>query len=91
MKKQTKTALYIRVSTEAQAEEGYSVDAQKEMLVGWCRSKNITEWELYIDGGRSGANIDRPELLRLIEDIKNGLVDDELGVELLIIGMNDRM
>ena len=75
MKKQTKTALYIRVSTEAQAEEGYSVDAQKEMLVGWCRSKNITEWELYIDGGRSGANIDRPELLRLIEDIKNGLVD----------------
>ena len=34
MKKITKTALYIRVSTEAQAEEGYSVEAQKQMLTG---------------------------------------------------------
>jgi site-specific DNA recombinase len=75
MKKNTKTALYIRVSTEAQAEEGYSVDAQKQMLTGWCRSKNITDYELYTDGGRSGANLDRPELLRLIDDIKSGSID----------------
>ncbi len=75
MKKITKTALYIRVSTEAQAEEGYSVEAQKQMLAGWCRSKNVTDYEIYTDGGRSGANMERPELQRLIGDIKSGIID----------------
>ena len=27
-------ALYIRVSTDAQREEGYSIDAQEQMLIG---------------------------------------------------------
>ena len=27
-----RAALYVRVSTDAQREEGYSIDAQKEML-----------------------------------------------------------
>ena len=29
-------ALYIRVSTDAQREEGYSIDAQEEMLKAYC-------------------------------------------------------
>ncbi len=70
-----KTALYIRVSTDAQAEEGYSVEAQKEMLSGYCKSKNIKEYDFYIDAGRSGANIERPEMSRLIDDIRRKTVD----------------
>ena len=65
------TALYIRVSTDAQYEEGYSVDAQKQKLEQYCRLKDITEYEFYIDGGWSGSNIDRPEMKRMIEDIRN--------------------
>ena len=65
------TALYIRVSTDAQYEEGYSVDAQKQKLEQYCRLKDITEYEFYIDGGWSGSNIDRPEMRRMIEDIRN--------------------
>ena len=65
------TALYIRVSTDFQAEEGYSIEAQKEMLEGYCRSRRIENFEFYIDGGFSGSNIERPQMLRLIEDIKN--------------------
>ncbi len=67
-------AVYIRVSTDAQREEGYSIDAQKEMLTAYCISKGIKEYEYYIDGGFSGSNIDRPELKRLIEDIKKGKI-----------------
>ena len=65
------TALYIRVSTDAQYEEGYSVDAQKQKLEQYCRLKDITEYEFYIDGGWSGSNIDRPEMKRMREDIRN--------------------
>ncbi len=70
MKKNRITALYIRVSTDAQAEEGYSIEAQQEMLEGYCKSKQIENFEFYIDGGFSGSNIERPEITRLIEDIK---------------------
>ena len=68
-------AIYIRVSTDAQREEGYSIDAQKEMLTAYCVSKGIKKYEYYIDGGFSGSNIDRPELKRLIEDVKNGKIN----------------
>lgn len=68
-------AIYIRVSTDAQREEGYSIDAQKEMLTAYCVSKGIKKYEYYIDGGFSGSNIDRPELKRLIEDVKGGKID----------------
>lgn len=63
------TALYIRVSTDYQFEEGYSVDAQKEKLEQWCKLRDITEYEFFIDGGFTGSNIDRPEMKRLIEMI----------------------
>lgn len=65
-----KAAIYIRVSTDAQREEGYSIDAQKEMLTAYCISKGIKAYEYYIDGGFSGSNLDRPQLKKLISDIK---------------------
>ena len=73
--KKRKTALYIRVSTDAQFEEGYSVDAQKEKLAQYCKLKDIEDYEFYIDGGWSGSNIERPEIKRLIADIKAEKID----------------
>ena len=67
-------AIYIRVSTDAQAEEGYSIEAQKEQLTAYCISKNIRDYEYYVDAGWSGSNIDRPELQRLIQDCKEGKI-----------------
>lgn len=69
-KKTKSAAIYIRVSTDAQFEEGYSVDAQKEQLTAYCISKGIKHYKFYIDGGWSGSNIDRPELQKLIKEIK---------------------
>ena len=66
-----KTGIYLRVSTEEQAREGFSIHAQKEKLT---RYANINDWDIYdfyIDDGISGKNItDRPSINRLIEDVK---------------------
>lgn len=69
-----KAALYIRVSTDAQYEEGYSVEAQKLKLEQYCALHDIVNYEFYIDGGWSGSNIDRPEMKRMIEEITAGKV-----------------
>lgn len=69
-----KAAIYIRVSTDAQAEEGYSIDAQKEQLTAYCIAKGIKNYEYYIDGGYSGSTINRPEIQRLISDCSNNKI-----------------
>ncbi len=66
-----RAAIYIRVSTEAQREEGYSIDAQKEMLTAYCVSRQISDYDYYIDGGFTGSNMERPELQRMIADAKS--------------------
>ena len=66
-----KAALYVRVSTDAQREEGYSIDAQQEMLAAYCKSKGIAEYAFYVDGGFTGSNLDRPAMHQLIDDAKN--------------------
>ena len=69
-----KAAIYIRVSTEAQREEGYSIEAQKEMLEAYLISKGIKSFELYSDGGFTGSNLERPEMKRLIADVKENKI-----------------
>ena len=64
-----KAGLYCRVSTDAQV-EGYSIDAQKKLLEAYCISKEITDYEFYIDGGFSGSNLERPAIKRLMDDVK---------------------
>lgn len=64
-------ALYVRVSTEAQAEEGFSVGAQTERLIGYCTAMGWNDYELYIDGGFSGSNLNRTAMQRMIEDVQN--------------------
>ncbi len=77
-----KAGLYIRVSTDAQFEEGYSVDAQKEMLEAYCKTKRIKQYDFYIDGGYTGSNIDRPELNRLIQDVKENKISNVIVYKL---------
>lgn len=65
-----KAALYIRVSTREQI-ENYSIPSQKERLEAFCKSKSWDVYDFYIDGGYSGSNTDRPDLQRMLNDIKN--------------------
>lgn len=63
------TAMYIRVSTDAQSEEGYSLEMQEQKLRQWCDFKDYHDCELYCDGGWSGSNLERPDMKRMIADI----------------------
>ena len=72
-KKETR-ALYVRVSTEAQAEEGYSIGAQTERLRAYCTAMGWTQTELYVDGGFSGSSLERPQIQRLIGDVGSGSI-----------------
>ncbi|MBA7496551.1 hypothetical protein ES702_07160 [subsurface metagenome] len=64
-----KVAIYTRVSTEEQAREGFSLEAQLERLRAYCLAR---EWEIsreYTDPGFSGRNIRRPQYKQMMEDI----------------------
>lgn len=55
--------------------EGYSIDAQKELLVNFAKSKEFDSYEFYIDGGFSGKDLNRPAIQNLINDVKNKKID----------------
>mgnify|MGYP002624459924 CR=1 FL=1 len=63
--------LYIRVSTQEQAQEGYSVGEQKERLIAYCKAHDWLIVEIYVDPGYSGSNLNRPGIQKLMADIKD--------------------
>lgn len=65
-----KVAIYARVSTLNQAEEGYSINGQVESLTKYCEVMEWDIFETYIDGGFSGGKLERPAMNRLIIDAK---------------------
>ncbi len=74
-----KTGIYIRVSTEEQAEHGYSIRAQQEKLGSYAKIKDWNIYKFYIDEGKSGKSITgRSELINMLDDIKEGLVNNVL-------------
>lgn len=79
---QKKHALYIRVSTEAQAEEGFSIAAQIERLQAYCVAKGWNNSTLYVDGGYSGSNLNRPQIKQLIADTEAGKLESVIVYKL---------
>lgn len=77
-----KVALYVRVSTLEQAEEGYSIGEQKDKLKKYCEIKDWTITKIYSDPGFSGSNINRPSIQQLIKDAGTGLYDAVLVYKL---------
>ena len=55
-----RAALYTRVSTEDQAKEGFSLDAQMKRLELYCSSRGWTPVGPYVDEGYSGRSVNRP-------------------------------
>lgn len=68
-------AIYVRVSTEQQAEKGYSIDTQLEACRRYAFEVGATTIEEFVDDGYSGEFIDRPALTRLRNKLKNKLFD----------------
>ncbi len=73
-----KAAMYIRVSTEEQAQEGFSIEAQKKVLDAYAVIKGYDDLEFYIDEGFSAKNLNRPQVRRLMEDCRQGKIQTVL-------------
>ncbi|GAB2716691.1 recombinase family protein [Paenibacillus thermoaerophilus] len=72
MNKKT-AAIYVRVSTEEQATEGFSIQAQISELERYALQNNLEIVERYIDEGFSGKTIEgRPQMRRLLKEVSQG-------------------
>lgn len=77
-----KVALYVRVSTTSQLEEGYSIEEQKAKLESYCDIEDWHIYKIYTDGGFSGSTTERPALEQLIKDAQSKLFDTVLVYKL---------
>ena len=77
-----KVFIYVRVSTQEQANEGYSIGEQTERLKSYCEIMGWVVAKVYTDGGYTGANTDRPALKEMIKDVKAGKADKVLVYKL---------
>lgn len=62
--------IYIRVSTDEQATEGFSLAAQEERCRQFAQSQGWTVDEVYRDDGYSAKDLNRPAIQRMIRDVK---------------------
>ena len=67
-----KAAIYVRVSTDEQAQYGYSIEAQKEKLLAFCKSQDWEVYKTYVDDGFRATTLNRPEIQKLIEESNSG-------------------
>ncbi len=65
---------YVRVSTEQQASEGVSLEAQRAKIEHWCKANDYELVNVYVDAGISGKSMDkRPGLLDALKSLKKGM------------------
>ena len=78
-----KCGLYMRVSTEDQAREGFSLPEQKERLESFCKFKGYEIVDYYEDAGISAKTGNhRPEFERLKDDIKAKKINTIVALKL---------
>ena len=71
-----KAAIYIRVSTDRQNEEGFSMEAQHDILMNLLEKKGLELYRVYSDPGISGKTMKkRPGVMQMIADMKAGRFD----------------
>jgi site-specific DNA recombinase len=78
--KPVRCAIYTRVSTEHGLDQQFnSLDAQYEAASAYIKSQAHAGWTLirsrYDDGGYSGGSTDRPDLQKLLDDIRARKID----------------
>lgn len=67
-----KAALYSRVSTAMQSN---GLESQRRALEEYCRTKGITDYEVFEDFNVSGSKSSRPELDRMLREVRENKFD----------------
>lgn len=64
---------YVRVSTDKQANEGVSLEAQEARIRAWCAANGYELAHVFVDAGISGKRMDtRQELMKALNSLKKG-------------------
>ena len=75
--------IYIRVSTEDQAREGFSLGEQKEKLEQLCKYKDYKIYKVYKDAGISAKDMEhRPAFQQMLEDMRAGKINHIVAYKL---------
>jgi len=73
--------IYVRVSTDDQRDNGYSIDSQLRMIKEYCEKNEYDIIDVYNDAGHSGKDLQRPDMQRLIKDIKYNKLDKLIAIK----------
>ncbi len=65
---------YARVSTDEQARDGVSLEAQRTRIRAYAQAKDLPLCDILVDEGRSGKDLKRPALQELLAQCKRGAV-----------------
>ena len=64
------TAIYLRVSTDSQAQDGYGLDVQYGACERYCKAYDMQNVVVFVDDGYTGMNNNRPAFQKLIKLMK---------------------
>ncbi|WP_052675984.1 recombinase family protein [Paenibacillus sp. IHBB 10380] len=70
-----RAAIYIRVSTDMQVEDGFSIEGQRTRLNSFAASQDWEIYDTYIDDGYSAKDLNRPEMKRMLQDMEDKKFD----------------
>ena len=81
--------LYFRLSQEDERQgESVSIDNQRSMLRKYAEEHGFEVHDEYIDDGVSGTTFDRPDVQRLLDDAKTGVINTIIVKDLSRFGRN---
>ncbi len=81
--------LYFRLSQEDERQgESLSIDNQRHILRKYAEENGFEIYDEYIDDGVSGTTFDRPQVQRLLDDAKTGVINTILVKDLSRFGRN---
>ncbi len=73
--------IYVRVSTDEQRDNGYSIDSQLRMIKEYCDKNQYDIVDVYNDAGHSGKDLMRPDMQRLLKDIKSHRIEKIIAIK----------
>src|SRR5881397_2504597 len=84
---------YVRVSTEDQAKEGFSLDAQTMRIRAYCVAKGYRLLREFVDDGFSGRSTNRPGFQGLIAAVQAGLPEEcrRVRIAAVVVARFDRL
>ena len=81
------TALYCRLSNDDDLQgESNSITNQKAILKKYADENNFGNTAFYVDDGFSGTNFNRPDFMRMMEDVKSGKISTIITKDLSRFG-----